>query len=176
MVEVALKPETGWASVRTYFRAAGKPDYYFLEMRALGQGKYFTVIPKPKSETKGVDMRIEVRDADGTAAKSADATVQVTKGCSATLNAEQTKLAQNLVAGETIQNQKDKEVLGFECEGVVSRIDVRGVLRPDEACRKAAIAAANRKAILIPALAVGAGGAAVVILDKDEKKETSPSR
>jgi hypothetical protein len=174
VVEVTLRPEAGWASVRTYFKASGNPDYYFLEMRAAGQGKYFTVIPKPVSDTKAVDLHVEVRDGENALTRSAEKSVAVNSTCKTALNDEQKKVAQNLVAGETKDTQRDKEILGFQCEGVVSRIDSIGVLRPDEACRRAAILAATQTAVLIPALVVGAGGA-VIIINKHEKKETSPS-
>lgn len=173
-VAVSLQPGVGWASVRTYFRANGKPDWYFLEMRAAGQGKFFTTLPMPLSETKGVDLHVEVRDAENQLTRSADVTANVNSSCEVTLSQEEKKVAQNLVVGETIEGQKDKEVLGFRCEGVVSRIDPRGALRPDEACRKILVVAATKKAVLIPALIVGAGGAAIILTD--DKPETSPSR
>jgi hypothetical protein len=174
VVEVKLRPEGGWASVRLYFKANGSSDYYFLEMRALGNGKYFAVIPRPLSSTSGVDMYVEVRDGDWVGTKSVVKTESTSGGCSAKLNEEQKKLAGNLVVGETNDAQRGAQVFGFECEGIVSRIDVKGVLRPDELCRWVAIAGAVPTGILIPALAVGAGGAAVIITNKHEKKECSP--
>jgi hypothetical protein len=97
----------------------------------------------------------------------------VTKTCAATLNDEQKKVAQNLVVGETTVDQHNRDILGFACVGVVSRIDVIGVLRPDEACRKALMGFVIPPAVWIPALAVGAAGGAVIVVHKNEKKETS---
>jgi hypothetical protein len=64
VVEATLRPEDGWGSVRAYFRASGSPDYYFLEMRAMDHGKFFTVLPRALDATKAVDLRIDVRDGD----------------------------------------------------------------------------------------------------------------
>jgi hypothetical protein len=170
-----IKPETGWASIRAYFRAGGQTDWYFMEMRATGAGSYFAVLPKPVSATKSVDLQVQVRDADGVVTRGPLANVKV-GSCSVTLTEEQKRYAENLVAGETVESQKNKVLAGFECEGVVSRIDVQGAIRPDDACRRAIIAAANKTAIIIPAIIVGVGGAAVIIINNQEHKETSPSR
>jgi len=175
-VRVSLKPETGWALVRVFFRAAGKPGEYYMEMRAVGDGSYFAVLPKPEPGVSAIEMYVLARDADGTPIKTAPTLVNVTGSCKVTLSPEERSYAQNLVVGNTVADQEGKTVQGFLCDGIVSRIDLRGALRPDEECRKVLIAAAAGGNILIPALAVGAAGAGAVIIDKDDKEINSPSR
>lgn len=48
--------------------------------------------------------------------------------------------SQNLVVGETTDFQRGKEIFHWLCDGVVSRIDPVGVLRPDETCRSCVVA------------------------------------
>ncbi len=176
VVKVSLKPETGWAMVRVYFRATNEQGEYYMEMRAVGDGSYFAVLPKPLSGVSTVEMYVLARDAEGTPIKSEPTLVNVSGSCKVTLTPQEQTYAQNLVVGNTLADQEGKTVLGFLCDGVVSRIDLRGALRPDEECRKVLIAAAAGGNILIPALAVGAAGAAAVVIDKDDKVINSPSR
>lgn len=176
VVKVSLKPDTGWAFVRVYFRAANQQGEYYMEMRAVGDGSFFAVLPKPESGVSTVEMYVLARDAAGTPVKTEPTLVNVTGSCKVTLTPEEQSYAQNLVVGNTVADQEGKTVLGFLCDGIVSRIDLRGALRPDEECRKVMIAAAAGGNILIPALAVGAAGAGAVIIDKDDKEINSPSR
>jgi hypothetical protein len=173
VVKTQLKPENGWASVRAYFRAGGETDWYFMEMRATGNGGFFAVLPKPLGSTKAVDIQIHVRDADSLVTRGPIGTVKTAGSCPGTLSEEEKKYAANLVGGETVEKQHGKEIVGFECGGVVSRIDVQGAIRPDDVCRRAILVTSP---LLIPALAVGAGGAAVIIIHNQEHKEISPSR
>lgn len=174
VVKAVLEPATGWALVRVYFRAVNHQGEYYMEMRALGDGSYFAVLPKPESRVATVEMYVLARDAEGKPVKTEPTLVNVTGGCKVTLTPEEQSYAQNLVVGNTLADQEGKTVLGFLCDGIVSRIDLRGALRPDEECRKVLIAAGGN--ILIPALAVGAAGAGAVIIEKDDKEVNSPSR
>lgn len=176
VVKVSLKPETGWALVRVYFRATNEQGEYYMEMRAVGDGSYFAVLPKPESGVSTIEMYVLARDAEGTPIKTEPTLVNVTGSCKVTLTPEEQTYAQNLVVGNTLADQENKTVVRFLCDGIVSRIDLRGALRPDEECRKVLIAAAAGGNVLIPALAVGAAGAGAVIIDKDDKEINSPSR
>lgn len=175
VVSVTLKPDTGWALVRVYFRAVEEKAEYFMEMRAVGNGSLFGVLPKPESSTSAVEMYVIARDAEGRPVKSGPITVKVANGCEVKLTEEQQRYAQNLVVGNTAADQEGKVVEGFLCDGIVSRIDIKGALRPDEQCRRVLIAAATSGSALIPALALGAAGAGVIIIDR-ENKPNSPSR
>lgn len=173
---VTLKPDTGWALVRVYFRATEEKAEYYMEMRATGNGSFFAVLPKPESGTSAVEMYVMARDAEGRPVKSGPITVKVASGCEVKLTEEQQRYAQNLVVGNTAADQEGKVVEGFLCDGIVSRIDIKGALRPDEQCRRVLIAAATSGSALIPALALGAAGAGVLIVDRDDKEPNSPSR
>jgi hypothetical protein len=55
--------------------------------------------------------------------------------CFEPLTPKQRGWADNLTVGETTSAQTGKEVFHWLCEGIVTRIDSYGILRPDEFCR-----------------------------------------
>ncbi|MBI4915373.1 MAG: hypothetical protein HY825_05945 [Acidobacteria bacterium] len=178
VVTATLVPEHGWATVRTYFRELGSNDWYWVEARNESRGAYWGVLPRPEDETTAVEMQIVAKDADGKETKTPIQKVSVTSSCKPVFTPPQAHLAQNLVVGETIIGQRDKEILGFICPGVISRVDYTGELKPDEYCRKAGIllaASAQNKAALIPLLVLGGGGGVIAIVDDDDPP-ASPSR
>jgi hypothetical protein len=80
----------------------------------------------------------------------------VTEDCRVSLTAEERGRANNLVIGETAPWQVGKGVFHWLCDGIVSRIDARRVLRVDDVCRGCAIAL-TRPEMLIPASAAVIG-------------------
>ena len=177
VVAVTVKPETGLSSVRVYFRSVGSPDFYFLEMRSEGRGRYWAVLPRPEDRTASADLQIAVRDGEGTETRSAIQLVPVSATCIANLTPDQASYARNLVVGETTAVQSGQMVSGFLCTGVISRIDASGNLRSDETCRKAVLAGAAfaasgpRLGTLLPIAALGgavAGGVVIHAVDKPE--------
>jgi hypothetical protein len=178
VVTAKLVPENGWATVRTYFRELGSNDWYWVEARNEGRGAYWCVLPRPEDETTTVEMQIRARDAEGKETTTQIQRVNVTSSCKPVFTPPQSHLAQNLVVGETVIGQRDKEILGFVCPGVISRVDYTGELKPDEYCRKAAIlaaASAQNKSVLIPLLVLGGGGGVIAVVDDDDPP-ASPSR
>jgi hypothetical protein len=136
------------------------------------------VLPRPEDETTTVEMQIRARDAEGKETTTQIQRVNVTSSCKPVFTPPQSHLAQNLVVGETVIGQRDKEILGFVCPGVISRVDYTGELKPDEYCRKAAIlaaASAQNKSVLIPLLVLGGGGGVIAVVDDDDPP-ASPSR
>jgi hypothetical protein len=179
VVTLAITPETGWATVRTYFRELGSNDWYWVEARNEGRGAYWCVLPRPEDETTTVEMQIRARDGEGKETTTQIQKVNVTSSCKPVFTPPQSHLAQNLVVGETIVGQRDKEILGFICPGVISRVDHTGELKPDEYCRKVAIlaaAATQNKGVLIPLLVLGGGGGVIAVLKDDDDPPDSPSR
>jgi hypothetical protein len=168
-----IVPAGGWASVRVYFRKGGEQQFYYLEQRVAGEGRYWAALPKPEPDTKTVEYYLAVEDADGKVTTSPPQVLQVSSGCSLTLSAEEAKYAKNLVIGETAPEQRDKEVLGFMCDGIVSRINARGDLLPDEQCRKI-LADQQKRAVWLPIAAVGSVGSGVVIIRKGEQSQARP--
>ena len=179
VVSAVVTPQTGWATVRTYFRKVGSRDWYWVEARNEGKGTYWGVLPRAADYTQAVEMQIIAKDADGKETKSPIKKTDVTSDCKPVMTAPQSHMAQNLVVGETIVEQRDQEILGFVCPGVISRVDHTGELKPDEYCRKAAIVAAAfpAESLLIPALAaLGGAGVTYAIVEDCECDEKSPSR
>ena len=142
VVSMVVNPETGWGSVRVYFRKAGSPDFYFLEMRSVGRGNYWAVLPRPEAGTTVADLQFAVRDGEGKETRSAVQQVSVTSNCPMSLSAEQETFARNLVVGETQVLQAGEVLQGWQCTGVVSRIGASGQMRYDDTCRSKVIAAA----------------------------------
>ncbi len=164
VVSATLSPQTGWSNVRVYFREAGAGPFYFLEMRADGNGNFWAALPKPKTETETVDVYMVGTLADGSEVRTTQTAVPVLGTCVSELTRDQNIYAQNLVVGETVVDQQGKEVVGFRCDGIVSRIVWNGDLRSDNECRREMLAAATgeeggRRKWLIPLAIIGAGGA-----------------
>lgn len=180
LVEATITPTTGWSSVRVYFRRAGTSDFYFLEMRSAGNGKYWAVIPRPEQGTTSVDLQIAVRDADGKEFRGPLQSAAVTTTCTPTLTSEQAKYAQNLVVGETMMGQRDASVFGFLCYGIISRIDAAGAIHSDDYCRKAVIAAAAGAPTTginpwVPVgILAGVGGSVAIINNRGGKEQSCP--
>lgn len=163
LVSLKVQPETGWSSVRAYFRKAGSPDFYFLEMRSDGAGNYWAVLPRPESGTTVVDIQFAVTDIEGNQTRSPLQQVNVLADCTASLSPGQEQFARNLVVGETAVLQAGEPLLGWQCTGVVSRIGVSGQMRYDDTCRSQVIAAAlgaeasQNLATWVPLAAVAGG-------------------
>jgi hypothetical protein len=180
VLAVSTTPESGWSSVRTYFRKAGSTDFYYVEMRSAGLGKYWAALPRPEDATTVVEVQMAVRDAEGKETRAPLQKLPVTTSCSLILTPEQDRFAQNLVVGETARSQAGEVVSGFRCDGVISRIEASGALRPDESCRRVLMAQAAAAADdadrrkLIPLVILGGGGVALVT--HKEPPEASQAR
>ena len=179
LVTLAVTPEIGWSSVRVYFRKSGSPDFYYLEMRSDGAGQYWAVLPLPESGTSVADIQFAVRDIDGVETRSPLQQVTVSSNCAANLSPRQESFARNLVVGETAAPQAGEALLGWQCNGVVSRIGVGGQLRYDDLCRSQVIAAAlgseanRRLGLWIPLAAVGGGVVGGVIIHQRDHETCS---
>jgi hypothetical protein len=180
VLAVSTTPESCWSSVRTYFRKAGSTDFYYVEMRSAGLGKYWAALPRPEDATTVVEVQMAVRDAEGKETRAPLQKLPVTTSCSLILTPEQDRFAQNLVVGETARSQAGEVVSGFRCDGVISRIEASGALRPDESCRRVLMAQAAAAADdadrrkLIPLVILGGGGVALVT--HKEPPEASQAR
>jgi hypothetical protein len=178
VVSLITYPEGTWASIRTCFRKTGTTDFYFVEMRNVGRGSYWAVLPRPEDATAAVDVFFAVMGVEGRETRTPLMTIPVTSPCGTTLTTEQARYAQNLVVGETAKNQFGLSVLGFLCDGVISRIDFAGKLRPDDACRIALIADAmglgDEGKKLAPAVLLGGGATLIRSGDKGEASKPRP--
>jgi hypothetical protein len=108
-------------------------------------------------ENESADLYATIVDPTGRElARSPMTTTVVTEDCKVSLTAEERGRARNLVVGETAPWQVGKGVFHWLCDGIVSRIDPRGVLRVDDVCRACGIAL-SRPQMLIPASAAVIG-------------------
>ncbi len=182
VVTATVSPETGWSSVRTYFRKVGTKDFYWLEMRNEGAGAYWAVLPKPEESTIAVEMQIAVLDAEGKETRGPLQKASISSPCQVAFTPAQTERASNLVVGETAADQKGGGVFGFKCDGIISRIDARGALTADDYCRKSALAmaAADRagKGLVLPLILAGSvgAGAGYAAVKNDEEFDCSSCR
>lgn len=153
LVTASVKPGTTVSSARVYFNAVEKKPEYYLEMVRTETGSFWAMLPVPKSETKSVDYRVVMTDGDGKPSETARMNSPV-KGKPKTEPTEaEARYARNLVIGVT---EPDAPLMpeGFQCIGVVSSINMRGELKPNEVCRTV---------IVPPAVWVAAGAAAATI-------------
>ncbi len=176
VVSLALKPETGWSSVRVYFRRAGVPDFYYLELRSDGRGSYWATLPRPDKETRAAEIQFAVRDVEGAETRSPLQTVNVSSSCAVTLSPDQERYARNLVVGETVMGQTGQLLNGWECTGVISRINVDGQLRPDATCRAAILAAVvPPAAYIVPAALAGGVIGGVIVHNREHEPASNPN-
>lgn len=105
--------------------------------------------------------------------KSEMRVVEVKKdNCPVSLTPQQEGYAQNLVVGETRDWQAGKSVFHWECDGIVTRIDPQGVMRPDDACRACVIAWWANPKVIVPA---AMGTLTLVAITTDNPQPASPS-
>ena len=168
-----VQPEVGGATPRLYFRWHEHGTFYWVPMNAAGSGRYWAVLPKPEKTTEHVERYVSVVDGTGRElARSGSGSIPVQRDCKVELDAKQQGQAENLIVGETALPQKGRDVLGFLCDGIVSRVDANGILRVDNICRTCIVAWWRRTPILaVPAL-IGTG---IIITDSPDP-EPSPSR
>jgi hypothetical protein len=160
-------------SPRLYFRWREHEDFYWVALEAEPGGRYWATPPKPELRNEQIELYAALVDATGKAvARSESVFAPVTRDCKVQLGAKERGVAQNLTVGETSPKQQGKKVLAFLCDGVVTRVNYAGLRRSDEVCRACVIAWWQRKAVLIPTLATGAGVVGIVVTDQ----EPSPSR
>ena len=122
-----------------------------------------------------MDLQFVVKNGEGVETRSPLQTANVTSSCTTNLSPEQERFAHNLVVGESVIDQVGAVLDGWQCTGVVSRINVNGQLRPDATCRAVAIATAagaTEKVLLPAALLAGAAVGGVIVYKREHKEET----
>jgi len=161
-------------SARLYFRWKAHGEFYWSAMESDGGGRYWTTPPKPRKQNDMVEEYAALVDDGGREiARSEMRSVPVKSDCRTDLSPKEHGVAENLTIGETAPAQQGKDVLGFLCDGIVTRVNPLGIRRADEACRACVVAWWQKKEILLP-LATVAGVTTVTIID--HTPEPSPSR
>ncbi|HUP43346.1 MAG TPA: hypothetical protein VM599_09060 [Thermoanaerobaculia bacterium] len=153
VIRATVQPEIAGAEVRLYFRWDDHGPYYFEAMVAAGGGTYWATPPKPIDANHQVDAYVAVVDPAGevVGSPSERVLVPVTDDCDVVLSEHERGMAENLVVGEIEEEQHGEEVLGFLCDGIISRISHDGVLRADSICRRCIFAWWDKPEALLPA-------------------------
>ena len=99
-------------------------------------GRFWAMPPKPERRNEQIEYYAALVDPTGkVAARSETQIVPVTRDCRVQLDPKERGVAENLTVGETSPQQQGKKVLGFLCDGVVTRVNSANVRRSDEVCR-----------------------------------------
>ena len=141
LVKATASNEPAGESPRLYFRWRDHGETYWVELEPAGGGRYWSVFPRPERRNEEVEYYAALVDAAGAVvAKSAVRTAKVNGNCAVRLAAREEGVAGNLTVGETIAQQQGKGVLGFLCDGIVTRVNHQGIRRSDEICRACVVA------------------------------------
>lgn len=171
VITASVKPETG-ATTRLYFRWDEHGAPYYVDMFPDGNGAYWGIPAKPEPRNETIEYYVSVLDGFGKEiAKSETVVSPVRDDCRVELTPKQIGVSNNLVIGETVPPQQGRRVLGFLCDGIVTRINSEGIMRPDEICRGCVIPWWTKEEFL------GAGAVAgVTTIILQPPPEPSPSR
>jgi len=174
VVHASATGEAPGGSARLYFRWKGHGEFYWVGLETEGGGRAWATPPKPRKQNDAVEEYAVLLDAAGREiARSETRTVPVTRDCRADLSPREHGFAQNLTIGETAANQQNKDVMGFLCDGIVTRVNPAGIRRADETCRTCVVAWWQKNEVLVPLATVG-GVTTVTIIEN--RPEPSPSR
>lgn len=156
---------------RLYFRWNEHGNFYWVPAEVEGPGRYWAIPPKPEDRNQAVEYYATFVDAAGKeTARSQMQRVPVSDDCRVKLTNKEFGVAQNLTIGETAMTQMNKSVIGFLCDGIVTRINAEGVRRSDDVCRACVVAWFKKTAVIAPV----AGLTTIVTID--EPGPVSPAR
>ncbi|MBI3932325.1 MAG: hypothetical protein HY317_02825 [Acidobacteria bacterium] len=71
VVEARLSPPEAVGHARVYFRGAGSPHWYYVEMKP-GAGAFYGALPKPRKDLKRIDYYIEAVDTAFVSSRTAE--------------------------------------------------------------------------------------------------------
>jgi len=175
VINASVQSEVGGTTTRVYFRWDEHGAMYFVDMVAAGGGQYWGIPPKPEPRNENLEFYVAVMDAYGqTLARSENMLTPVKADCPVELSPKQVGVANNLVVGETVPAQEGNRILGFLCDGIVSRVNHEGIMRPDEVCRGCVIPWWTKQDYILPAAAVPPVGGLLICCSR--RGEVSPSR
>lgn len=171
LIKARITNETGGTEPRLYFRWDEHGAYYFVAMEAAGGGNYWAVPPKPIEENELVEYYVDVVDGMGkSVSRSNTLSSPVKEDCEVVLDARQAGVAENLVVGETAPPQIGERVMGFLCDGIISRIGPDGILRADQICRRCIVAWWETREVIAPSAGLVTTGILI------SKPDPSPAR
>jgi len=116
------------SSARVYFRPEGVASDYFVEMRRGTGDNWVGFLPSAASPDTVITYRIEMRDSEGRARRTAPVRVQASASCPVRMSDEDKRMSKNLVLGLTVAGQPVVPA-GFTAAGIVARISPEGDLQ-----------------------------------------------
>ena len=116
------------SSARVYFRPEGVASDYFVEMRRGTGDNWVGFLPSAASADTVITYRVEMKDADGRARRTAPTRVQASASCPVRMSDEDRRMSKNLVLGLTAAGQPVVPA-GFSAAGIVARISPEGDLQ-----------------------------------------------
>jgi hypothetical protein len=161
-------------SAKVFFKTTDGATEYWTEMSRSGD-QFWAVLPRVCGRQKAVSYRIEARGADG-AVSATPAIEAPVNGCAAPeLSAEEAAAAANMVVG--VSTEEERDLKGFRCQGVVSRLTPSGKLERFEDCNDCFVAGVPPAVGLTAAGLITAGTLGIVIdelLDDDKSPDVVP--
>ncbi|HVT18479.1 MAG TPA: hypothetical protein VHQ90_20165 [Thermoanaerobaculia bacterium] len=183
VVATGLTLTTG-QTPRLYFRwfedkvrPQDQKPFYWVEMEVAPNGRFWAIPPKPEKRNQLIEYYVAIASPDGRTVSRIDPKkVKVTGDCKPNLDVIELGVSSNLTIGETAPDQEKKKVYGFLCDGIVTRINSKGIRRADETCRTCVVAWWADPGILVPAAGVAAAGglAGFIISDQPEPTQSRP--
>jgi hypothetical protein len=171
IIKASFNGTPGQQSLRLYFRWEDYENFYWVTMEPEPGGRYWAIPPKPEKRNEEIEYyAAQVDPAGKVVTRSETRKTPVRGDCQVRLSTKERGVAENLTIGETAADQQGKRVMGFLCDGVVTRINHEGIRRADDVCRACVIAFWPK--VVVPVAAAGVIGVIVT----DEGEPVSPSR
>ena len=116
------------SSARVYFRPEGVSFDYFVEMRRATGDNWVGFLPAAASAETAIVYRVEMKDSEGVARRTAPVRVQASSSCPMRMSDEETRMSKNLILGLTTAGQPVVPA-GFSAMNIVARISAEGDLQ-----------------------------------------------
>lgn len=175
LIRASVSDELPHMAMRLYFRWDQDEDFYYVGMVPAGGRNYWTTPPRAKPENEGIEYYVAMVDPMGEVLSRSDMLkTPVTSDCDVQLTGRQFSYAANLTIGETTHEQMGEEVDGFECYGLMTRINPDLIWRMDEVCRKCVIPWWEDPVGMIPAATALIGGAIILTEPEPDASEDIP--
>jgi hypothetical protein len=173
VVRGTAAPVPAGGEMRFYFRRQGHGDFYWVPGRPTDQqGLFWGVLPVPEPDNDVAEVYAALYGPQGMPlAQSRVRSVPVRPDCPVELDERQQAESRNLTVGETTLGQKLRKLAWWRCDGLRTRIDVRGEQRDDDTCLP--LAWWQRPEALTPFVLIAGGGITTVVVDPEPPPELS---
>jgi hypothetical protein len=173
LVQGAAAPLPAGGEVRFYFRRQGHGDFYWVPGQSTDQqGVFWGVLPVPEPDNDVAEVYAALYGPTGMPlAQSRVRSVPVRGDCPVELDERQQAESRAMTVGETTLGQKLRKLAWWRCDGLRTRIDVRGERRDDDTCLP--LAWWQRPEALTPFVLIAGGGITTVVVDPEPPPELS---